>query len=358
MPPAGSALGLKAKELPVDPGVDGITMAGALAGKKIVFVTGNSKKLEEVIQILGDKFPCTLVAQKIDLPEYQGEPDEISIQKCQEAACQEDKRVAEGCCLWLLMDLHLLLLQIPSSHGPGWSSGRDGACCGPWASGLRVLVLQVQGPVLVEDTCLCFNALGGLPGPYIKWFLEKLKPEGLHQLLAGFEDKSAYALCTFALSTGDPREPVRLFRGRTSVRTHSWPPTWMPYPNMSPEGAATQSRCSRVISRMGQIVVPRGPRDFGWDPCFQPDGYEQTTYMDVAVEHLKRGSCGRGTQCNQLHVASGSRIGQRRYAEMPKAEKNVISHRFRALRELQKYFDSLILPEARGGPSELGSGEN
>ncbi|XP_053527055.1 inosine triphosphate pyrophosphatase isoform X2 [Artibeus jamaicensis] len=137
-------------------------MAASLAGKKIVFVTGNAKKLEEVIQILGDKFPCTLVAQKIDLPEYQGEPDEISIQKCREAA------------------------------------------------------RQVQGPVLVEDTCLCFNALGGLPGPYIKWFLEKLKPEGLHQLLAGFEDKSAYALCTFAFSSGDASEPVRLFRGRTS----------------------------------------------------------------------------------------------------------------------------------------------
>ncbi|KAF6088159.1 inosine triphosphatase [Phyllostomus discolor] len=75
-----------------------------------------------------------------------------------------------------------------------------------------------------------------------KWFLEKLKPEGLHQLLAGFEDKSAYALCTFAFSTGDASEPVRLFRGRTS----------------------------------GRIVVPRGCRDFGWDPCFQPDGYEQT----------------------------------------------------------------------------------
>nr|XP_012310780.1 inosine triphosphate pyrophosphatase isoform X5 [Aotus nancymaae] len=88
-------------------------MAASLVGKKIVFVTGNAKKLEEVIQILGDKFPCTLVAQKIDLPEYQGEPDEISIQKCQEAA------------------------------------------------------RQVQGPVLVEDTCLCFNALGGLPGPYM-----------------------------------------------------------------------------------------------------------------------------------------------------------------------------------------------
>ncbi|EDL80209.1 inosine triphosphatase (nucleoside triphosphate pyrophosphatase) (mapped), isoform CRA_c [Rattus norvegicus] len=48
--------------------------------------------------------------------------------------------------------------------------------------------------------------------------------------------------------------------------------------------------------------MPRGSRDFGWDPCFQPDGYEQT------------------------------------YAEMPKAEKNTISHRFRALFKLQEYF--------------------
>ncbi|XP_063104844.1 inosine triphosphate pyrophosphatase isoform X5 [Cavia porcellus] len=119
-----------------------------------------------------------------------------------------------------------------------------------------------------------------------KWFLEKLKPEGLHQLLAGFEDKSAYALCTFAFSTGDPGEPVHLFRGRTS----------------------------------GQIVAPRGCRDFGWDPCFQPDGYEQT------------------------------------YAEMPKAEKNAISHRFRALLELQQYFGSLT--PGGVGTSGWGSGES
>ncbi|EDL28287.1 inosine triphosphatase (nucleoside triphosphate pyrophosphatase), isoform CRA_a [Mus musculus] len=66
-------------------------MAASLVGKKIVFVTGNAKKLEEVIQILGDNFPCTLEAQKIDLPEYQGEPDEISIQKCREAARQMPK---------------------------------------------------------------------------------------------------------------------------------------------------------------------------------------------------------------------------------------------------------------------------
>ncbi|XP_053325096.1 inosine triphosphate pyrophosphatase [Spea bombifrons] len=186
----------------------------ALAGRSVVFVTGNAKKLEEVIQILGDRFPCKLVAKKIDLPEYQGEPDEISVQKCKEAA------------------------------------------------------RQIQGPVIVEDTCLCFGALGGLPGPYIKWFLEKLKPEGLHRMLAGFEDKSAYALCTFAYSTGNPDDPVLLFRGKT----------------------------------MGQIVAPRGPRDFGWDPCFQPDGFEQT------------------------------------YAELPKEVKNTISHRYRALKEMSDHF--------------------
>nr|KAF6330108.1 inosine triphosphatase [Myotis myotis] len=113
-----------------------------------------------------------------------------------------------------------------------------------------------------------------------------LAPTCLHQLLAGFEDKSAYALCTFAFSTGNTSEPVRLFRGRTS----------------------------------GRIVVPRGCRDFGWDPCFQPDGYEQT------------------------------------FAEMSKAEKNAISHRFRALRELQEYFGGLI-SKNDDEHAQRGSGE-
>ncbi|XP_020487546.2 inosine triphosphate pyrophosphatase [Labrus bergylta] len=183
------------------------------AGRSVVFVTGNAKKLEEVIQILGDTFPYKLVSRKIDLPEYQGEPDDISIQKCKEAA------------------------------------------------------RQVDGPVIVEDTCLCFKALGGLPGPYIKWFLDKLQPEGLHKLLAGFEDKSAWALCTFAFSAGKD-EPVELFRGETQ----------------------------------GKIVDPRGPRDFGWDPCFQPNGYDKT------------------------------------YAELPKEVKNSISHRYRALAAMSEHF--------------------
>ncbi len=32
---------------------------------------------------------------------------------------------------------------------------------------LVVFLLQIDGPVIVEDTCLCFRALEGLPGPYM-----------------------------------------------------------------------------------------------------------------------------------------------------------------------------------------------
>lgn len=81
----------------------------------VTFITGNAKKLEEVAAILGKEFPRELVSKKVDLPELQGEIDEICIKKCQEAA------------------------------------------------------KLVEGPVVVEDTCLCFNALGGLPG-IIKYF--------------------------------------------------------------------------------------------------------------------------------------------------------------------------------------------
>lgn len=45
-----------------------------------------------------------------------------------------------------------------------------------------------------------------------------------------------------------------------------------------------------------------------------------------------------------------------RYAEMPKAEKNAISHRFRALRELQEYF-GVLTPGMGDEHAGKGSGE-
>lgn len=52
---------------------------------------------------------------------------------------------------------------------------------------------EIKGPVLTEDTSLCFNAHKGLPGPYIKWYLEKLGPDGLARMLDSYDDKTGYA---------------------------------------------------------------------------------------------------------------------------------------------------------------------
>lgn len=157
------------------------------SSKKITFVTGNMKKLEELKAILGNGFPFKLDNAKIDLPELQGEPEEVAIEKAKLAA------------------------------------------------------KEINGPILIEDTSLCFNALGGLPGVYIKWFFEKVGNEGLYKMLEGFEDKSGYAQCIFTFCAGPESVPVT-FVGRT----------------------------------YGKIVKPRGPEGFGWDPVFEPDEHDKT----------------------------------------------------------------------------------
>jgi inosine triphosphate pyrophosphatase len=48
----------------------------------------------------------------------------------------------------------------------------------------------LQGPCITEDTALCFEALNGLPGPYIKHFMTSLGLDGLsiRTPLRGFPD--------------------------------------------------------------------------------------------------------------------------------------------------------------------------
>lgn len=150
----------------------------------LTFVTGNANKLKEVTQLLG----ADLRSAKIDLPELQGSYAEIVGAKARAAA----ERVA--------------------------------------------------GPVVVDDTSLEFLALGDeLPGPYIKWFLAQLGPEGLVKLLAAFPDKRANAVCAVGYCAGPGAAP-RVFVGKTA----------------------------------GTIVAPRGSRDFGWDCIFEPEGFAQT----------------------------------------------------------------------------------
>lgn len=163
---------------------------------KVVFVTGNANKLKEVQEMMGADFHIESCA--LDLPEFQGNALEIASRKC------------------------------------------------------RTAYAEVGAPVIVEDTGLCFTAYKGLPGPYIKWFLEALGPAGLFKMLEGFQDKTGYAQCVFAYFDGSTmKEPV-LFDGRVN----------------------------------GIIVEPRGQTTFGWDPIFQPfESTETFAEMDKKVKN-------------------------------------------------------------------------
>jgi ribokinase/non-canonical purine NTP pyrophosphatase (RdgB/HAM1 family) len=161
------------------------SLSSSASKPRITFVTGNPNKLKEVQQILSRDeadLPFEIVNEALDLPELQGkDPADIARHKCALAA------------------------------------------------------EQVKGPCFTEDTSLCFNALNGMPGPYIKWFLDSCGHEGLNAMLEGFDDKSAVAQTIVAYTDG-PNQHVHVFEGKTD----------------------------------GTIVQPRGSLEFGWDPIFQP----------------------------------------------------------------------------------------
>lgn len=199
---------------------------------KLTLVTGNEKKWREIQAILGDSvqidrqnIDCTIFIifpSSLIVPEEQGSSVE-------EIASRKAERAAQ----------------------------------------------LLGGPVIVEDTALAFDNLRGLPGPYIKWFLERLGLDGLAQLgranISSISDGAASAICTFAYCEG-PGVQAILFQGITR----------------------------------GRIVEPRGGDAFGWDPIFEPD-----------------------TQCTNPPLT---------YAEMTAAQKNAISHRSKALAALREHF--------------------
>lgn len=59
-----------------------------------------------------------------------------------------------------------------------------------------------QKPVLIEDVSLVYNALGELPGPYIKWFIEKAGEDACCKILDGFDDRTAAIYCTYGYYDG------------------------------------------------------------------------------------------------------------------------------------------------------------
>lgn len=104
----------------------------------------------------------------------------------------------------------------------------------------REAYAQLKCPVLVEDFSVRFAALGALPGPLIKWFLEELKPEGMCKLLNYYETRQAFVQDCFAYYDGGE---VQIFDGTLE----------------------------------GSIALePRGEFGYGTDSIFIPKGWNKT----------------------------------------------------------------------------------
>jgi inosine triphosphate pyrophosphatase len=161
---------------------------------KLYFVTGNREKFREVKDILKD---FDVEQLDLDLPELQGEPENIVKEKAK-LASQKTKKT-----------------------------------------------------VFVEDTSLCFNALNGLPGPYVKDFIKKIGVKGLYELASKYDDKTAVAIV--GIGYCEPGKEPLVFQGKIK----------------------------------GKIVSPRGDTRFQWDQIFMPEGFD-ITFSEMSMEEKNK----------------------------------------------------------------------
>lgn len=160
---------------------------------KLHFITGNAHKFEELSLIIPE-----LEQLKMDLPEIQElDPKEIISEKLKEA----------------------------QKHH--------------------------KGNFIVEDTSLYFEALNGLPGPFIKWHLQKLGPEGLYNICNLSEKYKATAKTMIGLSLEN--EEIQFFEGEVH----------------------------------GTITKPSETKRFGWDPIFTPEGYT-VCFAEMNIEEKNK----------------------------------------------------------------------
>jgi inosine triphosphate pyrophosphatase len=165
--------------------------------REVLFITGNEDKFREFGEIL---VSIKLIRKNIDLPELQGTPEEIVKEKSQ-LAC---KITSKAC--------------------------------------------------FVDDTSLCFNDWGGLPGPYIKHFLKYMGPEKLAKtLLKTSKDITAKAITSIGYC--EPNKKPICIQGITD----------------------------------GKISMPKGNKNFkkGWDSIFIPNGSKKTNgEMEPHEKHV------------------------------------------------------------------------
>lgn len=168
------------------------------------------------------------------------------------------------------------------------------------AHGARAAYRHTGEPVIVDDSGLTIDVLGGFPGPYSSYVEDTLGIERVWDLVAGEDDRSAAFRGVIAYCDGEPfeatPEPVDDQRRgddlgadeRASATTDD-----------QVAGEAVPVKLFEGVVP-GRIVPPRGEGGFGFDPIFEYDG---STFAEMDVE-----------------------------------EKNAISHRGRALAKFAEWY--------------------
>jgi inosine triphosphate pyrophosphatase len=130
---------------------------------------------------------------------------------------------------------------------------------------LKEAIKHFNGEFIVEDVSFTLNAMNGLPGPLIKFFLKSIGRKGIYDMCKSYGNFNAEAKATIGYTNG---KEVLFFEG--------------------------------IVK--GKVVEPIAESDFGWDPIFQPEGFNKT------------------------------------FAEMSLEEKNKISHRGKVIKKFKEYY--------------------
>lgn len=109
----------------------------------------------------------------------------------------------------------------------------------------------VGEPVLVEDTSLEIESLGGFPGALIKWLLKSVGVAGICKIVSAFSNNNARASTCVGMYDGN-----KVIIGEGIIH-----------------GAISD--------------LPKGENNFGWDPIFIPDGH-QKTFAEIGSEEKNK----------------------------------------------------------------------
>ena len=111
----------------------------------------------------------------------------------------------------------------------------------------RLAAILLGRPVLVEDTSLELVALGGFPGPLVRWLLAAAGPAVIARMLDPFPVRDAVARCAAVVRDGEQE--------------------WI-----------------GVGEALGEIVADaRGAGGFGWDVVFAPEWGGGRTYAEMTA---------------------------------------------------------------------------